>query len=138
MMNRNTYLAPMAPCAALAMAACGSGAQINIAVLQDEPAWKTAQDGNSLDSYRDYLHSMLTGTHAQAARERITGLERAAAWKAAQSGGTSSAIQSFLQKHPQGPDADQARQTLAMLTGEYRTNTAPRAMPGPPKRSAPY
>ncbi len=93
-------------------------ARARIAALQDNSAWKTAESGNSLDSYRQYLQDVPNGTHAQAARDRITEMERAIAWKTAQSSPTD--LQAFLQKYPQGPEADQARQKLMALNSDYR------------------
>lgn len=97
-------------------------ARTRIAALQDDSAWKVAQGGNSLDSYRQYLHRQgePNGIHLQEARDQLTALERANAWKTAQTDGSAAALQAFLQKYPQGPEADQAWQKLMALNSDYR------------------
>ena len=72
------------------------------------------------DSYQAYLQAEPNGTHAQAARDAMTGFDRANAWKTAQSDGSAAALQAFLQKYPQGAEADQARQKLAAIQSDYR------------------
>ena len=95
-------------------------AQTRIAALQDDAAWKTAQDGNSSESYQAYLQVEPNGAHAPAAHEAIIGIQRATAWKTAQSDGAAATLQAFLQTFPQGPEADQARQKLAAIQSNYR------------------
>ncbi len=105
MMNRNKYLAPMALCSPLAVAACGSAAK----------DWANASAQNTVAAYQSFLDKHPRDTHAADARMYISALQDESAWKAAQNGNSLDSYRQYLQSDPTGTHAQAARDQVAGL-----------------------
>ncbi|MEP6549371.1 MAG: SPOR domain-containing protein [Gammaproteobacteria bacterium] len=90
--------------------------------FRDDQAWATAQRGNSVASYQEYLKTEVGGVHADDARYQLTGFERATAWKSVQSDPSVASLEQFLQKYPEGAESNEARQKLDSMA--YRVQLA--------------
>ena len=104
-MNRNKYLAPMALCGALAMAACGSATK----------DWTNASAQNTVVAYQSFLDKHPGDAHAPDARMYIAALHDESAWKTAQSGNSLDSYRQYLQSDPTGMHAQEARDRVTGL-----------------------
>ena len=104
-MNRNKYLAPMALCGALAMAACGSATQ----------DWANARSVNTVVAYQSFMDKHPEDAHVVDAQMNIATLQDEAAWKLAQNGNSLDSYRQYLQSMPTGAHAQAARDQVTGL-----------------------
>ena len=86
----------------------------------DEEAWLAANQPETLESLRRYLHDFANGQYAPQARQRIAELESQKledeVWAAATNPETINSLQNYLKKYPTGRYAHLANQRIARLT----------------------
>jgi hypothetical protein len=105
MMNRSKYWAPTALCAALATAACGSGAQ----------DWENARAVNTITAYQTFIEQHPNDARIEDAHINIALLQDQSAWKTAQNGNSLDSYREYLQSMPTGTHAEAARDQVTGL-----------------------
>ena len=104
-MNRNKYLALIALCGALAMAACGSATQ----------DWANAHSVNTVTAYQSFIDKHPKDAHVVDAQMNIATLQDESAWKLAQNGNSLDSYRQYLQSMPTGAHVQAARDQVTGL-----------------------
>ena len=88
------------------------------AMIDDYDLWITAQQLNTIDSYKNYLRLSSNRSYAQEAEKRINEIESEQMWAQVRSSKDESTLSRFVNSYPHSPYVKEANRIIHELRGE--------------------